>query len=403
MKLSKIQEKVLNNLIDKYESSKSFTGDNKVNQSFMIQPSKLFPKYNEDSNFDDFIAVSEALEELEYLGVVSIEKQRNNIINRVSLNVIKIEESYELLGRVSKAAEHKWLCSLWEELDFISSSLILTKYVQEQRLRMNRNASINYYDGARQDYVDLLQLVYHVETNSLERFVRELSVKLFGLSKRVEELKHKAQGLMFQYGDFVERESVFDECGVVKTPTYVIVKGKAKIHFQHTVIDLQYIPGDISLSTITLSNISFIDVTGTKVVTVENLTSFHDYQGEDALVIYLGGFHNQVKREFLQEVYKGNKSLEYYHFGDIDPGGFYILEHLKNKTNIPFMPLYMDIEVLKQYHEKWQPLSKNDSERLKRMLDDESFQYKEVVNFMLMHNCKLEQENVLIGTNQKII
>lgn len=73
-------------------------------------------------------------------------------------------------------------------------------------------------------------------------------------------------------------------------------------------------------------------------------TSFHDYSAEDDFVVYLGGFHNKVKRDFLLYLYQWNPEKEYRHFGDIDAGGFYILEHLKKETGIPFRSLYYGYE-----------------------------------------------------------
>ena len=45
MKLTGIQTKVLSGLLDKYEKSVTFTGKNKVSQSFAINIEKAFPRY----------------------------------------------------------------------------------------------------------------------------------------------------------------------------------------------------------------------------------------------------------------------------------------------------------------------------------------------------------------------
>ena len=56
-------------------------------------------------------------------------------------------------------------------------------------------------------------------------------------------------------------------------------------------IDLSIIEGDIALSTESVKSLKDVIVMGKRVVTVENLTSFHDYSVEDDFVVYLGGFH----------------------------------------------------------------------------------------------------------------
>ena len=54
---------------------------------------------------------------------------------------------------------------------------------------------------------------------------------------------------------------------------------------------------------VSLKELDKIEVLGDCVVTVENLTSFHDYNGAEDFVIYLGGFHNTTKRKFLMYLY----------------------------------------------------------------------------------------------------
>lgn len=50
-----VQKKVLNKLLDSYEKSKTFQGENKVNQSFIVEISKLFPRYNDDAEYEFFL------------------------------------------------------------------------------------------------------------------------------------------------------------------------------------------------------------------------------------------------------------------------------------------------------------------------------------------------------------
>ena len=44
--MTNYEKVILNDLLDRYERSKSFTGDNKVNQQFTVKLAKLFPKYD---------------------------------------------------------------------------------------------------------------------------------------------------------------------------------------------------------------------------------------------------------------------------------------------------------------------------------------------------------------------
>ena len=95
--------------------------------------------------------------------------------------------------------------------------------------------------------------------------------------------------------------------------------------------------------------------------------------------------------------------MEYCHFGDLDAGGFYILEHLKRKTGIPFRSLWMDEETLRQFREYTVPMTANDRKRLQDLLlrleeqerrGELKEDYRGVLSRMLSENCKLEQELV---------
>ena len=90
-----------------------------------------------------------------------------------------------------------------------------------------------------------------------------------------------------------------------------------------------------------------------------------------------------------------NPELAFKHFGDIDAGGFLIMNHLKEKTGISFVPVCMDIETLVRCYDKTHPLTIEDVKRLERLKDDECF--KGVVEYMLANNVKLEQENVQLS------
>ncbi len=84
-------------------------------------------------------------------------------------------------------------------------------------------------------------------------------------------------------------------------------------------------------------------------------------------MIYLGGYHNHSRRNLLMQIYQKLPDAQYYHFGDLDAGGFYILEHLKRKTGIPFQMFQMDIEILKKYEDYAKPLTENDKKRLMQL------------------------------------
>ena len=127
--------------------------------------------------------------------------------------------------------------------------------------------------------------------------------------------------------------------------------------------------------------------------TIENLTSFYRFTKENSLVVYLGGYHNSSRRQLLKSIYEQLPAARYYHFGDIDVGGFQIYYHLRDKTGIPFSTYNMDLETLKKYEKYAKELTDNDSRRLIKIMERRfSEEEQEVARYMLSQKIKLEQE-----------
>lgn len=437
------QRKVLEHLLDSYERSRTFRGDNQVTQTFSVSVGKIFPKYNDDAEYDYFCQINESMEELCAGELVTLTYWKKGVLKKITLNQKRLDVCYEMLGRMPRRREQEELVRIWDDLgqgDELrrykesgeEHQMPLVKYISAQRLRVEKNLNVEYYNHDPEEYRELLLAVKAVLENQEEIFIRSLSIQLFHDSKRMEQLKHKAEALLYQYGAYQEKDFVLEECGIVHTPTYVMVKGNGSIRIgrkrrssanesidseaetgiemvserrtgsDDQEINLSLIEGDIALSTQSLKSLKAVTVIGKRVVTVENLTSFHDYSAEDDFVVYLGGFHNKVKRDFLLYLYQQNPGKEYRHFGDIDAGGFYILEHLKKGTGIPFRSLYMDTKTLQRYRGDRKPLTENDRKRLmqlkeeltERMKHEETEDYRGVISYMLDENCKLEQEAV---------
>ena len=165
--------------------------------------------------------------------------------------------------------------------------------------------------------------------------------------------------------------------------------GEGDITISGQNLDIGKLKGDIGLSSKILDDIEDIHVSASKVVTIENLTTFHSYTDEDAFVIYLGGYHNSIRRKMIRMLYENNPDIMYYHCGDIDAGGFYILLDLRKKTGIPFEALKMDVPTIIKYKNYTRKLTENDRTRLLNLKDSE---FSEVIAYMLENNCKLEQE-----------
>ena len=385
--MTKYEKQILNVLLDKYEGSKSFIGTNQVNQSFTCKVARMFPKYKDDSEYELFCTINETVDTLVAQGFVTAEKMKNGVVQSVTLIVEVVEKVYEYIGRTPKSdtvSDLKRLLNLYKD-----DNIILYSYCNRQLERLAANKSVEFFDDDFDMYESILKVVSKITEVKSETFERDFSIQVLGDSKAFEKIRSKVVSLIYEYGDFPDRETLLADLNIVKNPGHVYFKGKGKLTVCGQEIDFSKMPGDIALSSEMLKNVDDVTVFGNVVITIENLTTFNAFNCENSFAIYLGGYHNTSRRNFIKKVYEKNSDKQYLHFGDIDAGGFYILQHLRNKTGIAFVPYRMDAKTLKANIQYTKKLTENDKKRLAVLAETE---FGETVEFMLENNCKLEQE-----------
>lgn len=397
MKLTAYQKKALNMLLDKYEGSKTYTGQNKVNQTFSVTPDQVYPEYY--SNYASIDQVHAFEDQMKALAdrILLLKWKRESLYKIFLTNDPEgIEAAYALLGRNSRSN------ILAEEETFFREKLgqseITDRYCLDMLERIARGKKLS---DRLEDEAALLKLLGHIIHNQEDILERELSISVLGDSKAFEKSwRPRVCRILEKYGGHEERLSGIDntrerqialleEYGVYTNPSYVYMKGNGDLTFSDgTVYDLQA-DKPVAFSSQTIRKISSLAIRDENLMTVENLTSFNRIQKENVFSLYLAGYHNTLKQKLLMKIASGNR-LDFYHFGDIDPDGFLILEHLKRETGIPFRPYRMGLAELQKYREYCRPLEANDIRKAENLLKEG--RYEEEMRYMLDHNCKLEQE-----------
>ena len=207
-------------------------------------------------------------------------------------------------------------------------------------------------------------------------------------------------------------EQVMEEFNIFKNPSWVMVKGSGVFTLSHkedggqdakvmadSRIYLAALQGGIGLSSQDIGDVCWdVSCPVSQIVTIENLTSFHRWREEGTLAVYLGGYHNRAKRQFLRELYRAFPDCVYGHFGDLDCGGFQIWKDLCEKTGIPFLPRYMDMETYLQFCRTGKDLTEHDRRELLRMMEEPFFAgQRKLFETMLEVGKKVEQEGVSVG------
>ena len=396
--MSDFGKKILNRLLDKYENSViSKKGSNRnIKITLNLKDKELSTYVCKDSyNYRD--ANDAILALYQQKGFIFVEKDQYGDFKSLSLNIAEIDSVYDFLRRKNPAEE---LCKICNVLDGEKSQGVIGNFVSYCNKWISQKYSFPklYFDSCEQ-LVDILLGIKEIQMLDKETKFRDFSVKVYGDSKKFEKLKSKIAKIFYDFDeecivdDFDEEAvlEIFSEKNLVRNTSYAIIKGDITFDLKGVIINLNQLGYEYCLSDEMIHDLRFIKTDAKKVITVENLTTFYDFSEKGYIVLYLGGFHNYTKRMLIKKLQESYPELKFYHFGDIDAGGIYILRHLISKTGIEFVPYKMDVDTLVVNKEHWKKLTDNDIIRLKKIDDDE---FSELINFMLEHNCKLEQEAV---------
>lgn len=413
---------LLKNLLDSYEKSLLSSGKNKV----QIHVSMTFSRRNLPEYFDESSMVYEqihvAAEDMERRGFLKIQwknRKPGTIIEKVILKEEAVEEVYQYLHRTPKAVNEELTRAVLREYDQklkkTEEQTVIRAFLRYILERFQDGKSVKEYIDISEPAQtrELLDTLCAIEQNEKPVYIREFSIDHLGDSKKFENMIGLIGKILRRFGSGYEEMDVYEilsEYQIYHTPNYVYLKGcgclvqkeqKTEKDIQRFQIDLAALQQGIGISGEDINTLALTGISKVKrIITIENLTTFYRWSEPESILIYLGGYHNQVRRRLLQMIYKQLPQAEYLHFGDIDVGGFEIYLDLCRKTNIPFQLYHMGIPELKKYEKYSKKLTENDNKRLDKMLEklqenpeiNSCAQIAEVLKYIKITQLKLEQE-----------
>ncbi len=402
MKYEKI---ILHALLDSYERSSLSRQENKVavHISFPITR-KTLPEYFDENSlaYEEIHAVAGHLEEMGFTRSEWKAGKKNHILQKILLCEESVDAVYRHLGRVPEKKQQEKEILLLQELQKEVQTEIAGKFIAWLIERLEAGKSVKEYlelDDPEESR-RLIDAVAAIEGNQKESYLREFSVHCFGDSKALEKRLGRIGKIFRRFSEeFAEmdNDSILAEYGIYSTPNYVYVKGSGSFLLGSSGrIELAGLRQGIGISGEDLEDLEWLaDSSIKKVITIENLTTFFRWNMADSVLIYLGGYHNRVRRKLLQKLYRSFPQAEYFHFGDIDVGGFEIYRNLCDRTGIPFQLYKMGISELKQYESCTKELTSNDLRRLEGRLKDPEYETVwPVLQYMKESGRKLEQESI---------
>lgn len=402
MKNKKYARLILTSLIEKYESSKEFKdGSTTRRPQFSLKESQVAGDYYDETNYEKREAINQALLELSKKEVVKVKWNRfrpNDLAEKVFLNTEMLQQAYEISGIqpkgdkisqmmaiLSSLQEHQWL---WVQ-EWYREALDDLQNKKTGRLRLDDP------DG----YKDLVAVLNALPSMPEGTTIRVFSQRLFGDSKRFERTTEKRLlGLLKRYfEEYNNPEEYLDAVGLVKNPKIVLLSGAAIIS-NGTVVDLKKIPEGLGLTLASIKQTQILEITG-DILLVENLTSYYDLMNrENTLVIYIGGFPHKGTQALLNKVknFLFGTRCRVAHTGDMDYGGIRIFQYLSQY--FPYMePYLMDIHTYEANLDLGTPFGAEYAKQLNKLLQKPEYEkWYPLVNLMLNHKIKIEQESIIM-------
>ena len=388
---------ILNRLIDMYERREGFKKEPSSLRVIQADIKKTYPEYVDRYNHSVYKDINTAIEKLISENLIESKADESGKYEKVKLNVESIAECYKRVKRIDipkRCEKIKEVLDLFKDKNLP----VLRGIISDWSKLISNYKKLPYdikYDKER--LFNILKILEAILELGRESYIRNFSTAMFKDSKRFQrEFKSTVESILFDYTDeVVEKDKILEYYNLYENPTYVYIKGDIAIKFEDSVIYVREINGGIALSNSALEKIVEIKVIAKSVITVENLTTYHDEDEKDSVYIYLGGYHNRSKQVILKKIYDENKHCEYLHEGDIDVYGFLILENLREKTGIPFKPLNMGVDTLKRFFDAkiYKELTASDINMIEKK-KEKLGEYRQVLEFMLLHNCKVEQESI---------
>ena len=411
------EQYIMNELLDKYERSLNYREEGKIKRGIFLEyNARTFSEYFNDSTskFKTIInSASEALERKGFLKIFWEKHEKGNLIKKVCLITEASSEIYAYINRVSRKEKEQIVLSLINMysigLDGWAGDFYLyIKTSLENAQGIGSYIDINNYEETEMIFKALNHLFYLKE----ELPARVFSIRLYSNSKKFEKIKGRVSRILRDFrklDEIEEGEDVLSVCGIVNNPKYVYFSGNLKVFVKNERIDFSFLKPDIGISNETIDLMEFIDMDADYIITIENLTSYHEFirkaEGK-FLAVYLGGYPGMAEIKFLRKlsgVIK-SKNIKFFHWGDIDYGGFSIFKYLSDNVDFPIKPLLMDVDILKEYSGFGFQIDYEYKVKLKKLLEESvNIDFEEAIRYMVENNLRLEQECIDITFVQKKI
>lgn len=406
---------ILDRLLDRYEKSKSFKEANSRRRIFLKMGTSDFAEYDIEKPLirETFNSVVEDLAEKELVGFEWLKHERGNIIERVWLNVANAEQCYFEIGRKAKRSVLDRLLDRVIELKTNADGHWMAAFLSETEQSIRDRASIaGFLPADEEQALAVLEALDAVlKLNDAQCLERVFSLRCYNDSKYFEKkVKSRLAGIVKRYcidaelSDEMSDDDALMEIGILQAPERIEFRGGIRGEIGGREIDFSIFSRGISLDTDTIKDLSIGDMGVIRTILfIENKANYIDFlvnnQDNTWMTVFHGGFYSPSKGAFFKKIYEAASisGIEFYHWGDIDLGGFKMFKRLKTTIIPSLKPYLMDKGALESRIRYGMPMDSRYGDKIRKLSEDEQLkEFREVIALMLEKNVRLEQEAFLI-------
>lgn len=391
------KKEIIDGLLKKYNIryAKNIT----TNRRIILKPTEVYKDYaKNNADISEKQGINEAVSVLTDMGFITADYLKfSDDIEKIYLSEEKLDAIYEYLKEEYSVIPQSTISKRVHEIveKYICTGEIVNKYCESILAQIEDPRCILVPEQIEAN----LKMFSFLEKNKEHLYVREASVLVYGDSKWFENNNYEevctfmrtATGRIREEGE--RNDAILSFFYVTPAEQEIFIKGNWRIEWEQYVLDVSKFQGGIAIASSDVQSIKNVRVNSESIMTIENKTSFQRLKDVDLAMMYLGGFANRHQIEFLKKVISDNPNVRYYHFGDIDVGGFLIHKHLCRETAKKFELYCMGIQQLcdMRFRHCLRELKDNDMSRIGALMDEP---YYDVIKYMQEHNVKLEQEIV---------
>lgn len=407
------KRQILSILVDWYEDSAAYVRKQAPSRRRIMKlyedRQTDFPAYDID-NHTVRKDINQAVLELAGLGFVRYEWMRGqweHILSRLWFNFDKLEEAYVYLHRQPKGDAVDDVLAQLEEIRVRTHEDWALRWLNDTMTVLCQKRSVGSVlpeDASAR--ADLLKAIAFLTNRAdIETLERVFSVQCFGDSKHFERsVKARLIRILKKYliQDDCTDEDALRAVGLVRYTEMFSFSGALSITLPRGTVDFSALPfgGTLTASDIRQGRIALgSDIL--RILSIENRANYieyvHKHQGKDEFVLFHGGQFSPAKGVFLRALVSSMpKGCVFYHWGDIDYGGFRILGRLRREIWPDAKAWRMDLEMLRQYAEYTRSFPESYAKKLAALLTlPELCDCIPCIEFMLASRVRLEQEALL--------